>query len=118
MAGTGQRLRSRDARDGSIEIEPSMGSAQPVGFGHDGGQLCKLGIGELEGRGADVVFQVLDGRCSRNEQGDRRAAQHPGQRDDCRETLRAAAIFSTTSLALRPCAIGLQGMKAMPLAWQ
>ncbi len=32
------------------------------------------------------------------------------------DTLRAAAIFSTTSFALRACAIGPQGMKAIPLA--
>ena len=48
--------------------------------------------------------------------GERRSSQ--ASETTAVDTLRAAAIFSTTSLALRPCAIGPQGRKAIPLASQ
>ena len=53
-------------KDGGCAVDrDAVLSAEPIGLGDDGAELCEFGVGELERRGAHVLFEMLDGAGSR-----------------------------------------------------
>ena len=58
-----------------------MCSAQHGGWGFEAGEFFEEIVGEFEGCGGDVLFDVGDGGCARNGEHHAGAGEKPGERD-------------------------------------